>query len=73
MDGHTHIYGEALTREYEQVISLSKGWEDVFNKYQVEWAILRGQSPVVKALEERGWQILYQDGTAVILRKSIEY
>ena len=30
MDGHTHIYGEALTREYEQIITLNKGWEDVF-------------------------------------------
>ena len=70
MDGHTHIYGEALTREYEKVISLGKGWEDVLAKYQVQWAILRVQSPVVAALEEQGWQILYQDETAVILRKS---
>jgi hypothetical protein len=70
MDGHTHIYGEPLTREYEQVISLSKGWEDVFEKYQIEWAILRVQSPVIERLEEQGWQILYQDETAVILRKT---
>jgi len=69
MDGHTHIYGEALTREYEQVITLNKGWEDVFEKYQIEWAIVRAQSPVINALEEQGWQILYQDKTAVILRK----
>jgi hypothetical protein len=69
MDGHTHIYREALTREYEQVISLSKGWEEVFEKYQIEWAILRVQSPVIEGLEEQGWQILYQDETAVILRK----
>ena len=69
MDGHTHIYGEKLTREYEQVITLSSGWESIFDKYQITWAIVRVQSPVVKALEDKGWKILYQDTTAIILSK----
>jgi hypothetical protein len=68
MDGHTHIYGEKLTREYEQIITLSKGWESVLDKYQVTWAIIRIQSPVVKALESEGWSSIYQDDTAIILR-----
>jgi hypothetical protein len=72
MDGHTHIYGETLTREYEKVISLSPGWEDVFEKYQVQWAIVRARSPVIHALEEQDWQILYEDKTSVILRKGSE-
>ena len=70
MDGHTHIYGEALTREYEEVIRLGEGWWDVFEKYEIEWALLRVQSPVVERLEEQGWQVLYQDKTAIILRQS---
>jgi len=69
MDGHTHIYGEKLTREYEQVITLSKGWETVFDKYQITWAIVRTQSPVVQALEIEGWNTLYQDKTTVILHR----
>lgn len=69
MDGHTHIYGEKLTREYEQVISLSKGWENIFDKYQITWAIIRVQSPVVQALEDEGWRSIYQDETAVILHR----
>ena len=70
MDGHTHIYGEALTREYETVISPGRGWEEVFEKYQVEWAMVRARSPLIEKLEEQHWQLLYQDETAVILRKS---
>ncbi len=69
MDGHTHIYGEKLTREYEQVITLSNGWESIFDKYQITWAIVRVQSPVVKVLENKGWNSLYQDTTAIILSK----
>jgi hypothetical protein len=69
MDGHTHIYGEKLTREYEQVISLGDDWESIFDKYQIVWAIIRVQSPVVKALESEGWSNLYQDKTAIILHR----
>ena len=68
MDGHTHIYGEDLTREYEQVITLSDNWESVLDKYQVTWAFVRDQTPIAKALENNGWIIVYQDKTAIILR-----
>jgi hypothetical protein len=68
MDGHTHIYGEKLTREYEQVITLSNNWESILDKYQITWAIVRAQSSIAKALENNGWDILYQDKTTVILR-----
>jgi len=68
MDGHTHIYGEKLTREYEQVVTLSDNWESILDKYQVTWAIVRAQSSIARALENNGWVILYQDKTAIILR-----
>ncbi|HEX2989591.1 MAG TPA: hypothetical protein VHO49_02875, partial [Anaerolineales bacterium] len=69
MDGHTHIYGEALTREYETVVSLREGWKEILEKYDVEWAIVRADSSVAGALLHENWQILHQDDTAVILRK----
>jgi hypothetical protein len=69
MDGHTHIYGEALTREYEAVITVSKDWQKIFEKYQIEWAIVRENTPIEVALEELHWKILYRDNTAIILHK----
>jgi hypothetical protein len=69
IDGQTDFYGEALTREYEDVISLSNGWEVVFEKYNVEWAIIETDSPLTQTLQEKGWKILYEDDTAIILRK----
>ncbi len=68
MDGHTHIYGEALTREYEQLITTSQGWESVLEKYQIEWAILPSSSLLTKTLTSRGWEVLYSDKTAIILK-----
>lgn len=68
MDGHTHIYGEALTREYEQVITLGTGWPDVLDKYDINLAIMRKNAPLVKALsDQEGWKIVYEDSTAVVL------
>jgi hypothetical protein len=69
MDGHTHIYGEVLTREYEQVITLSPGWEEVLEKYNIAWAILRAANPVGDALSAREWREVYRDETAVILKR----
>jgi hypothetical protein len=70
MDGHTHIYGEALTREYETVITMGKDWQQIFDRYQVQWAIVRVNSPIAQELENNGWKILYQDNTAIILHRS---
>jgi hypothetical protein len=68
MDGHTHIYGEMLTREYEQVISLSPGWEEVLQTYEVEWVIIRSNSPLVGALSaSSAWETVYEDPTTTIL------
>jgi hypothetical protein len=71
MDGHTHIYGETLTREYEQVITMNEGWEEIFEKYQIEWAIIRTkQDRLITSLQnDLGWQIVYQDAAATILHK----
>lgn len=68
MDGHTHIYGEALTREYERVVTLSPGWQDVLDKYEVGWVIVRSHAPLIDALTlQDHWQISYEDPTTTIL------
>jgi hypothetical protein len=69
MDGHTHIYGEALTREYEEVMTLQQNWQEILDKYQITWAIVRTESQIAHALEHNGWNVIYSDETAVILKK----
>jgi hypothetical protein len=73
MDGTTDFYGEAFTREYASVISMQDGWQDTIKKYDVSWAILPSGRPLIQALEsELGWQIIYQDTTATIIRSPQE-
>jgi hypothetical protein len=69
MDGHTHIYGEALTREYETVITQRDGWQAIIEKYDIQWAIVRDSSRITGSLREMNWDVLYQDDTAIILHR----
>ncbi|HEY9076948.1 MAG TPA: hypothetical protein VIO61_10460 [Anaerolineaceae bacterium] len=67
IDGQTDFYGEALTREYEQVITLRPGWEKVFQKYQILWVIFPHGAPIFRGLSTLpGWKCVYQDATAEI-------
>lgn len=70
IDGQTDFYGEALTREYAQVINQENGWKDTLQKYNVSWVIIPANQPLEKALkDEMQWIVAYQDPTAVILHK----
>ncbi len=70
IDGQTDFYGEALTREYEKVITVQPGWERVLTRYHVEWVIIPSELDLVLALQEQDWQPVYQDSTAAIFRKA---
>jgi hypothetical protein len=68
IDGQTDFYGEALTRQYEQVITLGDGWRQVLEQYQVGWVLMPPQSELVQALSvDPGWKLVYQDTTAAVL------
>lgn len=70
IDGQTDFYGEALTREYEQVITLAEGWPAVLDRHAVRWAIVPADSRLAQALRsELGWAEAYTDETAVILER----
>jgi hypothetical protein len=73
IDGQTDFYGEQFTRQYEQVISLSPGWQEVLDRYQVDWAILPPGEALSKQLrEDPGWKPAYADQTAVVFVRKTE-
>jgi hypothetical protein len=69
IDGQTDFYGEALTRDYASAISADPQWIDVFSKYQITWAIIPPDLPLSGELDDAGWETLYKDQTAIIVRK----
>jgi hypothetical protein len=70
IDSNSDFYGEAFVRQYMQVINLQGGWEEVLDQYDVAWAILPHDMRAVSAIQNQlGWEVIYKDGTAVILRR----
>jgi hypothetical protein len=68
IDGQTDFYGEVLTRQYEQVITLSEGWREILDRHQVGWVLMPPQSELVRALLlDPGWKMAYRDATAAVL------
>jgi len=70
IDGQTDFYGEALTREYEQVITASHGWENILIKYDVSWVLIPNNTLLSDELSNTElWQIIYLDDTSVIYQE----
>jgi hypothetical protein len=68
IDGQTDFYGESLTRQYEQAITLGDGWHGVLEQYQVAWVLMPPRSELVQALSaDANWKMVYQDSTAAVL------
>ena len=67
IDGQTDFYGEQLTRQYEQAISLQPGWREVLQGNHVRWVLMPPESELARALQaEPGWITLYRDDTAMV-------
>lgn len=70
IDSKSHFYGEDFVRDYLKIINTEEGWQSLLDQYNVFWAILPPDVPVVDALQsELGWEPIYKDDTSVIIRK----
>ena len=70
IDGQTDFYGEALTREYEHVITVGNDWEEILEKYDVDWVLIPTGSKLSAALENNDlWSLDYDDPTAQLFVK----
>jgi len=68
IDSMADVTGE-VTMEYETAITLSENWENIFTRHDIEWAILPVNSMLARELSHAKWHTIYQDKTAIILRK----
>ena len=66
IESHTDVTGEA-TKQYETVVTLQDGWQEIFRRYNITWAIIPPSWGLARELIERGWQPVYQDQVSVIL------
>ncbi len=60
-----------VTMQYETVITLRAGWQEILDNYNITWVIIPTHSPLaITLLENQGWEMIYEDSTAIIIRRS---
>ena len=70
IDGRIDMYGDEFMREYLGIIHGITRWQDPFDKYSVQVAIVSPTSQLRLQLEQSPqWQQLYGDEMAVVFRR----
>jgi hypothetical protein len=70
IDGRIDMYGDEFMREYLGIIRGHTRWQDAFDKYGVQIAIVEPLSVLRLQLEQSpAWQQVYRDEMAVVFRR----
>ncbi|HEY1753415.1 MAG TPA: hypothetical protein VGG29_19315 [Caulobacteraceae bacterium] len=72
IDGRADMYGDAFVADDDAIQRGTQGLIDAaIKRYDIRWAILRPDRPLVGALEHMpGWREIYRDKVAVVVAKS---
>lgn len=66
VDGRTDLFGDEVIGDWMTVVQAGEGWQQIVERRQVDLILLQPDRPVVPALEENGWRLLYRDDQAVL-------
>ena len=72
IDGRADMYGSNHMKDYYQVKSLEAGWEEILDRYKINWIFFNTDSPLSVILQEKkDWRLIYTDSVASIFLKNI--
>ncbi|HZQ07198.1 MAG TPA: hypothetical protein VFD70_11505, partial [Anaerolineae bacterium] len=67
IDGTIDLYGEALTRDFLDMVNAREGWQDKLDAYNVQWVILPRDRPLARELARSdSWREWYRDESAEV-------
>jgi hypothetical protein len=70
VDDRHDLYGEDFMREYLKTVRLAPDWDGFLKEKKVNWALLPAGSSLANMLKETArWNLVYQDGTSVLLER----
>ena len=70
--GKIDWHGEDKLKEYDKVKEFEPGWENVLEKYRINWIIFDTDSMLTRFLKERkDWQLIYMDKVASIFVRNV--
>jgi len=69
VDGRADLFQDEIIGQWFQVAQVQDGWQEVLNRWNVRLVLIERTWPVAEALKLAGWQMVYQDGFAVIFTR----
>jgi hypothetical protein len=69
-DGRSDLYGAAFLRDYGRMMQVRPGWQALWDRYRFTHALLPEDAPLIPALQQAGWRIIWRDRTATLLEKA---
>lgn len=69
VDGRTDLYNDEIISQWMQVYQAQTGWEEVMQRWHIDWLFIEKDAPLARVVEQAGWQRLYADDLAVIYKR----
>lgn len=71
IDGRFDFYGADFENQYTDVLNLKYDWEKTLQGYGIDTVLMPPYAPLASALKEcRQWRVVYDDGVALVFRRS---
>jgi hypothetical protein len=72
IDSRVEMYGVDHFKDYLSMVYFKPGWENIIEKYRINWMILDADSILSRHLRGRNdWKLIYSDKVANILVRNI--
>ncbi|MCK4693381.1 MAG: hypothetical protein KAT23_07105, partial [Anaerolineales bacterium] len=72
VDGRTDLFNDEILEAYLATWRAEPGWEDMIDRWDIRLVLLEPYAPVVRVLQDSGWEQLYADDQAVVLGQGVE-
>lgn len=69
VDGRTDLYDDELLTEWLEIVTAEPGWQGRLDQRDINLILLEPDWPVVRELEDEGWQLIYEDEQAVVFNR----
>ncbi len=69
VDGRTDLFGDEILQQWISLTTADETWRDVVTEWNIRYAILEPNRPIIPVLVGNGWQERYKDEVSIILER----
>lgn len=72
VDGRTDLYSDELLTTWLDIVRAEPGWQAELQAREINLVLLEPNLPLIPALEDEHWRLLYEDEVAVLYERTDE-